>query len=505
MNPRSIGRRAFLKAGSGAAAAAIFRRSSFAGMIAASALASDPNRPQYHLLPAANWMNDPNGPIYWKGRYHMFYQYNPHDAVWGDMHWAHASSPDMLHWQHQPVALAPTPGGADEEGCFTGSAVDDNGVATLLYTGVKRASAAEATLRDGGNNFRETQCLATSNDSELNTWKKSAEPVIAAPPQGMAVTGFRDPCLWKEAYEWYMGVGSGIVGQGGCVLLYRSRDLKQWEYLHPLAGGESAGVNAKNPVDSGDMWECPDFFSLGAKHVLLHSTSGKVYWSSGDYDLKEHRFYPQLHGELDYGPHAYYAPKSMLDRSGKRILWGWIPETRTKEEYQRAGWAGLMSLPRVLSLGSDGRLEMHVISESSLLREGSPLHWKTGQHHATWPLKDLRAELALRTKASGEAVQIGISVSGGSKMKFRLDSQQGTLSWNGQTVGPSLSAGELELSLFLDGSVIEVFVNKRIAHTSRVYDLDAKATVLEITDPASAIHDASLWQIRPISKDRLTT
>src|SRR6202140_913255 len=88
-------------------------------------LAADPLRPQFHLLPAKNWMNDPNGPIYWQGRYHMFFQYNPGAAVWGDMHWAHAVSSDMIHWRHLPIALAPSPGPADADGCVTGSAVKD--------------------------------------------------------------------------------------------------------------------------------------------------------------------------------------------------------------------------------------------------------------------------------------------------------------------------------------------------------------------------------------------
>src|SRR6202162_2457961 len=109
-------------------------------------LAADPLRPQFHLLPAKNWMNDPNGPIFWKGAYHMFYQYNPGAAVWGDMHWAHATSEDMIHWRHLPIALALTPGWDDADGCFTGSAVDDHGTATLLYTGVKSVSPEQATL-----------------------------------------------------------------------------------------------------------------------------------------------------------------------------------------------------------------------------------------------------------------------------------------------------------------------------------------------------------------------
>src|SRR5262245_60723122 len=185
-------------------------------------LAADPLRPQCHLLPAKNWMNDPNGPIYWNGEYHMFFQYNPNATVWGDMHWAHAVSPDMIRWRHLPIALAPTPGWDDEAGCFTGSAVNDNGTATILYTGVKSVTPELATLRDGRHNFREVQCLATSSDAQLRTWTKWKTPVIE-PPNDPQLTGFRDPFLWRERDEWLVGVGSGVRKKGGRVLLYRSK------------------------------------------------------------------------------------------------------------------------------------------------------------------------------------------------------------------------------------------------------------------------------------------
>ena len=126
-------RRDFLAGLAGTAAATTFgrglRATSLSGVSTANELAkrlaNDPLRPQCHLLPAANWMNDPNGPIYWHGNYHMFYQYNPDGAFWGDMHWGHAISQDMVHWKHLPVALAPTPGGPDADGCFTGTAAVD--------------------------------------------------------------------------------------------------------------------------------------------------------------------------------------------------------------------------------------------------------------------------------------------------------------------------------------------------------------------------------------------
>jgi len=146
-------------------------------------LAQDPNRPQYHFLPAANWMNDPNGPIYWKGTYHMFDQYNPDGPFWGDIHWGHAISPDMVHWKHLPVALAPTPGASDADGCFSGTAVVQDGQVALIYTGVRSVPEAQATIKHGVNSFRETQCLALSNDPILTTWSKLSTPLLSDPRQ----------------------------------------------------------------------------------------------------------------------------------------------------------------------------------------------------------------------------------------------------------------------------------------------------------------------------------
>jgi beta-fructofuranosidase len=456
-------------------------------------------------MPAANWMNDPNGPIFWKGKYHMFLQYNPHAAVWGDMHWAHAVSPDMLHWEHLPIAMAPTKGGPDEAGCFSGSAVVFNGVPTFLYTGVKSVPIAQATIKDARNPLLETQCLATSSDPMLRTWRKLPQPVLPSPPPGMEITGFRDPCPWQEGDVWYMGIGSGIRNHGGCVLLYRSHDLRRWEYLHPLATGDWSGRTDGDPVDSGTMWECPDFFPLGAKHVLLYSTERKVYWVSGDYDAKEQRFTPQHRGELDYGPRAYYAPKTMLDKDGKRILWGWIPETRPESEYSRAGWAGVMSLPRVLDVNKDGQLEMRVLPRIQDLRSGDPARWQSGADRASWPVKNLSAELQMRVLPSHGPVHITIGTEDKPAAHFQLNATHGTLSFNAQQVSLSLPSGEMRVSMYLDGSVIEAFVNDRLAHTSRVYDLDAEHSTLTILDPGRAVAEAMLWQVRPISSNRLTT
>jgi len=149
-------------------------------------------------------------------------------------------------------------------------------------------------------------------------------------------------------------------------LLYRSQDLRHWDYLHKLAAGIPNGKQAANPCDSGEMWECPDFFEINKKHCLLYSTENKVIWTTGEYDAQKHIYTPTRSGVLDHGP--YYAPKSFLAPDQRRILWGWIRETRPEAEFASAGWAGAMSLPRVLTVGEQGQLESRPVAEMAKLR-----------------------------------------------------------------------------------------------------------------------------------------
>jgi beta-fructofuranosidase len=475
-------------------------------------LAADPLRPQFHLLPARNWMNDPNGPIYWKGHYHMFFQYNPNAAVWGDMHWAHAVSDDMMHWRHRPTALAPTPGWDDADGCFTGSAVDDRGTATFLYTGVKTVTPERATLRDGVHNFREVVCLATSGDPQLLSWTKGKTPVIE-PPHDARLTGFRDPFLWRDLGTWYLGVASGIRKEGGNVLLYRSKDLRQWEYLHPLASGKWNERDLANPVDSGEMWECPDFFELGGKQVLLYSTAGEVYWETGELDPKQLVFHSQKHGILDHG--AYYAQKTQLDANGSRILWGWIPETRPEAEFSAAGWAGCMALPRALSISADGQLEMRFASESQTLRAKAFLLPKDNAPDTerasavnTFAIEGLSGEIVWKTRA-GSAV-FTVADRSGPWLSVLLETPQGSLeklTVNGKSIGlPGRAKSEREFHLFLDASVVELICDQMHAITTRVYRKPEGPLHLALADSdLRAVSSLGAWTLRPISSDRLTS
>lgn len=208
--------------------------------------------PHYHLAARAGWINDPNGLVWFDGWYHAFYQHHPYSTQWGPMHWGHARSKDLVHWEHLPVALAPE-GPEDKDGCFSGSAVVDGDTLALIYTGHKFHG-------DPGDeaNLYQVQCLATSRDGI----HFERQGMVVDTPPGMH--HFRDPKVWWEGDSWYMIVGAR-EGDTGQVRLYRSADLRQWQDVGVLDEAESA---------MGYMWECPDFFTLNGKRVLMFSRRG---------------------------------------------------------------------------------------------------------------------------------------------------------------------------------------------------------------------------------------
>jgi len=493
-------RRRFLRNVAGAATLA-----SVAGNLEASSsepvssmsLRQDPLRPQFHLLPAKGWMNDPNGPIYWKGKYHMFFQYNPHDAVWGDMHWDHAVSDDMIHWRHMPVAMAPTAGGPDQEGVFSGTAFVQDGNVGMMYTGVKKSAYKEATIKD--SSLRETQCIAMANDDELSSFTKVPQPVITAPPLGLQVNGFRDPSPWKQGNWWYTPIASGFPDVGGSILLYRSKDLRSWEYVKVFAQREPS-FDAYMPWD---VWECPEFFALGNKHVLMFSTMGKAFWQSGHFDAEKLTFDPERMGILDYG--SYYAPKTQLDAKRNRILWGWIQESRPAAEHKAAGWAGMMSLPRVLSMAGDGTLRYRVEDSAQTLR-GIEQQFN-GQAGTTVKIAGCCGEAIYRATLRPGPFKLVIEGDRSNEtwMAIEFDpAYPNSILIDARPLKLSLDNGEaIEIHLHIDGSVIELIVSERIAWTRRFYYKDAVQNAVLQWEGASSLESVTFWPLKPISATRL--
>lgn len=485
---------------------------SLAGNARRQQLAGDPHRPRYHFTPPANWMNDPNGIIEWQGKYHLFYQHNPHDALWDNMHWGHAVSDDLVHWLDLPIALSPTPDSPDEDGCWSGCTVNNHGLPTIFYTGVQGDWRMPRNQR---------VCMATGDD-ELVSWEKfAANPVIAHPPPGLKITGFRDPFVWREKQDWYMAIGAGIQDIGGAVLLYRSQDLLDWEYLHPLCVGD---MHDSAPVWTGTVWEVPQLFPLGDKHVLTFTAWDKeqLYsaFSIGNY--RDQRFFPDAVHKLDYGDRHFCAPHSIVDSKGRRILWGWIGEGRTSQAQLAAGWSGVMSLPRVLSLRADGMLAMRPAPEiASLRRERYQL--------TDINLSDASRELSL--KPSGDALEIAAEIDPANaeetgvkvrrspdceeettvfydarRKQLGVDRRRSTLGQDGggadnvQEGAFELSPGEnLRLRVFVDCSVIEVYANDRACITSRVYpDRSDSCGIAVYSRGQAEVKSIDIWKLSSI-------
>ena len=473
-------------------------------------LAADPLRPQFHLLPKYGWMNDPNAPVYWNGKYHMFFQYNPDAAIWGDMHWAHAVSEDMVRWKHLPVALSPTPGGTDAAGCFSGSFIVDptdggtKGRAGIIYTGIADASGVDATLHDGVHTYRETQCFATTEDPMLLSWDKLPKPVIANPPPGMDIRGFRDPSIWRDGDWYYMTLGSGIKNKGGLVLLYRSPAkgkgaLRSWEYLHPLVEGAWSNAESASAVDTGKMWECPEFFGLDGWHVLLYSTKGKVFWETGHLDTKTMRFQGVKRGLVDGG--AYYAAKSQVDSKGNRVLWGWVQEMRPAAEYAAAGWAGCMSLPRRLSVAADGTLEMRVDKVVEELRGEKAVVSGVGKSSVDVPLGN--GAIGFSAVMEGQA-QLVLKDTSGVRARIQLTQKDGARSLTvGNKVVPLDGSSPVDVTAYFDSSVLEVIAGNRAAVTFRSYGAETSGTAGGAG--GGALREVKVWKMKPISTDRMTT
>lgn len=450
--------------------------------------------PRYHLAARAGWINDPNGLVWFKGWYHAFYQYHPYSTKWGPMHWGHARSQDLVHWEHLPVALAPE-GPEDKDGCFSGSAVVDGDTLALIYTGHKFHGDP-----DNEENLYQVQCLATSQDGI----HFERQGIIVDTPPG--VHHFRDPKVWREGEFWYMVVGARI-GDKGEVQLYRSDDLRQWQYQGVLDEAEDG---------MGFMWECPDFYALGDKRVLMFSPQGmaaKGYHNRnlfqsgclvGDWQPGKSFVRTQPFAEMDHG-HDFYAPQSFLTPDGRRIVISWMDMWESPMPEQQDGWAGMLSLPREVSLNQQQRIEMRPAKELEALRTvWRPWNVETLNNQQQTVEESGEAVEVILTwdRAGSNAEQYGLSLGDG--LKVYVDDQARRLVVERHypqhglcgTRSVPLSAGDsLNLRLFIDRSSVEVFVNDGEAClSSRIYpDDNRRELALFAWSGTAKVTDSGMW------------
>lgn len=318
-------------------------------------------KPEFHLAARVGWMNDPNGFSFYKGKYHLFYQYYPYDSHWGPMHWGHAVSEDLLRWTYLPAALAPDTV-YDEGGCFSGSAVElSDGRQLLMYTGVHKESGHDGSVKDV-----QTQCIAIGDGRDYEKYKNN--PVLDEQnlPKGGSRYDFRDPKIWEVSDGTFQCVVANCTNEkDGQVLLFSSPDGLEWKFEKILIS---------NHKRFGRMWECPDFFMLDGKQVLIvspqdmlpqgleyHNGNGTICLI-GTYDEEKKIFSEEQNQAIDYGI-DFYAPQTVLAPDGRRIMIGWMQNWDTCN-FRAPGqqWFGQMSLPRELSL-KNGRLYQKPVRE----------------------------------------------------------------------------------------------------------------------------------------------
>ncbi len=325
------------------------------------------DRPAFHLTPRVGWMNDPNGFSRYQGEYHMFYQYHPYSTNWGPMHWGHAVSRDLLTWEHRPVSMAPD-ADYDYAGCFSGSAIElPDGQQMLMYTGVQRERKEDGTLGDV-----QVQCLAFGDGTDYVKYEQNPVLDCTDLPEGGSYVDFRDPKVWRGTDGIYRcAIGNRPADGSGQILLYTSEDCIHWTYKTVLSA---------NGNRIGKMWECPDFFVLDGKAVLMTSPQDmKVvdleYRAGngsicviGSYDEETDTFTEEKNQAVDYGI-DFYAHQTVLTEDGRRVMIGWMQNWDTlgvRKEKQK--WFGQMSLPREISL-KDGKLIQKPIRELEAYRK----------------------------------------------------------------------------------------------------------------------------------------
>ncbi|MEU1107174.1 glycoside hydrolase family 32 protein [Streptomyces tibetensis] len=439
----------------------------------------DPHLPAAHLHPPRNWINDPNGLVFHDGHYHVFCQYNPYGPYHANMHWAHFRSPDLTTWEELPIALTPTTGGDDADGCFSGNAVSAEDRLVAFYSANRAGRwwqpVTTAESHDGGH-----------------TWAKRPQLLIPEPPAG--TTMYRDPYVWQYDGRWRMLVGAALADGSGAALLYESDDLEHWIYRGPF---HTSAAATADPVG----WECPQYATFGdrgERGVLIVSD-----WTpQGGPSHVTVRTGHEEHGRfaatappmrLDYGP-DFYAP-ALLKAPGEDrwLLWGWAWEARDDAWAHQAGWAGVLTLPREVTLADDGTVGQHPARELLALRGERALH-STGHITPSRPVElgqvsrafDLTTVL-IPDSTGTTGLRLVTSADGTEHLDINLDPTAGqlTVDRSHASLDPRARTGAyavpcpqaqlpgtpVELRVIVDGSIAEIYLATGQVLTIRFYPL----------------------------------
>ncbi|WP_233182146.1 GH32 C-terminal domain-containing protein [Paenibacillus sonchi] len=463
----------------------------------------DQHRPQYHAMPPQNWMNEAHAPIYYNGKYHLFYQHNPQGPYWHQIHWGHWVSDDMVHWENVRPALAPEAGTLDPDGVWSGSAAyDRDGNPVLFYT------AGNDSLSPNQRTGLATP--ADLSDPNLEKWEKYPEPVTEQNGNGIH-NEFRDPFVWydKETDKWYQLVTSGLKDfSSGTALVYVSDDMYNWEYKGPLYVSDRSLY-----PELGTVWELPVLLPLGKdstgkqKYIFMINPHEKpeqvppandvqrdveVFYWIGTWDRDNFKFIPDqaAPSKMDVGDGYLTAESGMVTPDGRTVVFSMVQNVRTPQAEYQAGWAHNLALPVSLSLDEHDELRIEPIQELQSLR---------GAKLVDFADKNLQAANQLIQNVKGDMLEIVMEIDPGQAQKFGLkvrrsdNGQEETLIYYDKTAGTfnvdrtkssidpdvrvdgiqggyvDLNGENLKLHIFLDRSVVEAFANDKKKLTTRVY------------------------------------
>lgn len=470
-------------------------------------------RHEYHFMSPVGWINDPNGFIYFKGEYHLFYQYNPYDSVWGPMYWGHAKSKDLITWEHLPVALAPDQP-YDKDGCFSGTAIEKDGKLYLMYTGHILGEKEEDT--------RQVQCVAVSSDG-INFEKVEQNPVLteADLPSNALPQDFRDPKVLEKNGKYYKIIVSKTKKETGQILLYSSSDLITWDFVSILLEGTT---------EEGIMWECPDIFELDGKDVIVMSPidfpkEDNHYYNThtsliivGKMDWEKGLFQKEWLKEIDHSM-DFYAPQTTIDDKGRRIVIAWMQMwgRNMPTDTEKHGWAGSMVLPRELSLVNNQLYQKPITEIENYLTNERVIENQV--------LQDEEKEFE-NIKGNVAVLEVEIDIEEDSRFEIKLhandkektllsyESKTGLLELNRKDSGYEISGdekehlykrgvycdtstGKLTLKIFLDRSSVEVFINGGIdSMTATVYPKEEAKQIKFASKGKVNIERLTQWDVK---------
>lgn len=465
----------------------------------ATALYHEPHRPQIHFTPQAHWMNDPNGLVFFDGTYHLFYQYYPDSSVWGPMHWGHATSKDLIHWQHQPIALYPDSLGY----IFSGSAVVDSNNTSGFGKDGKIPLVAMFTHHNPqgekeGRNDYQNQSLAYSLDQGKIWTKYAGNPVLKNP----GIKDFRDPKLcWNEGVKkWIL-----TLAVFDHINFYSSPNLKDWTKESEF--GKSIGAH-------GGVWECPDLFPM--------QYNGKTIWvlivnlnpggpnggSATQYfvgDFDGHKFMPFATDTrwVDYGPDEY-AGVTFYNTGQRRIFLGWMSNWQYAKLVPTEKWRSAMTVPRELSIQKSGDkylLVSNPVKELSILDENDIKLQDIDVDHFDFTSKAGKLKGPAQLKISGDTISnfsIALSNSLGQQVVIGYDNatnqyfidrtKSGIVNFE-KTFGAKHTAPRLspskrfDLTLIIDDASVELFADGGLTAMTAIFFPDKNYSDITVQSP----------------------